>query len=73
MEDKVNKLTPHRIKEFDDTLASIHENLSQDNPYTAKCFKKVDEDQVKTGVKNIPPEDGSQPNDVEGNHTQNII
>lgn len=63
----VSKLSPQQVDEFDDTLASMHDNLSQDNRQTKKAFKMVDEEYVNLGVKNMPTEEENQPTAVGGN------
>lgn len=40
----VTNLSPQHIEKSDDTLAFIHNNLSQGNPQTKKGFEKMDEE-----------------------------
>lgn len=67
MEVDVTKLSPLRIEEFDDTLAFVHDNLSQDNPQTEKGFEVVDEEQIKPGVEITYPKEENQHVAVGGN------
>lgn len=67
MEVDITKLSLQRVQEFDNTLASVHNNLSQDNPQTEKGFEVVNEEPTQHGVKNIQTEEEKQFTVVGGN------